>query len=111
VSIRGITSGHVEHACDGNHGEYQQTCMFCDGGLFACDVCNAFEGATPDQCPGRRMTADESDAVYAGQLNYRDGQWHEECCAVMRPALDTDAWMAEQGWRRDAEGRWQETSA
>jgi len=87
--------GHVEYICPGNH---DRQCMFCDGGLFACDVCGAFEGATPDECPGERMRADQSDAVYRGKLNYRDGGWHEECCAVMRPIHDRAAYMAEQGY-------------
>lgn len=71
---------HVYFACTC----YRTACMFCDGGLSACTVCDAFEGAWPDECPGERMTREQSDAVYAGMLNYRDGAWREgECCRVM----------------------------
>lgn len=39
--------------------------------LEACTVCDSFEGATTTECPGRRMTQTEIDAVYAGELDYR----------------------------------------
>jgi len=77
-------SNHVEYICDIEHDDGGWNCMFCAGGLFACTVCDAFEGATPDHCPGERMTPEQSEAVYAGKLNFRDGRWREECCAVMR---------------------------
>lgn len=61
-------SGHVavEHErCDKDH------CMFCDGGLFACERCGSLEGATTTRCPGRSMTAEEVEAVYDGRLDFR----------------------------------------
>jgi hypothetical protein len=67
--------GHVDYICNGFHTESQQSCMFCDGGLSACIRCNAFEGATPSECPGVPMTPDQSDRVYAGIIDYRFGQW------------------------------------
>jgi hypothetical protein len=75
--------GHVQYvcngACDGRPG-----CQFCDGGLFACTRCGAFEGATPDDCPGKTMTPEQSDQVYAGTLNYRDVAWRiGECNRTM----------------------------
>lgn len=81
------TSGHVLYVCcglcDGRAG-----CQFCDGGLSACTRCGAFEGAWPDDCPGQKMTAEQNESVYAGRLNYRDGEWRDECCRVMRPIHD-----------------------
>jgi putative hydrolases of HD superfamily len=62
-------SGHVAHVCDRDHDG--PGCMFCDGGLFACDRCNSLEGATTTRCPGRKMTAEEHDAVYDGRLDFR----------------------------------------
>lgn len=59
--------------------EYARSCMFCDGGLFACRVCDSIEGATTTHCPGESMTADQVDAVYAGLLDFRDGEWIEQC--------------------------------
>jgi hypothetical protein len=46
-----------------------------DDGLDSCTVCGGGEGALPAECPGARMTADEQDAVYAGQLEYVHGRW------------------------------------
>lgn len=67
--------GHVDYICNGFHTEDNQSCMFCDGGLSACIRCNAFEGATPSECPGVPMTRDQSDRVYDGIIDYRFGQW------------------------------------
>lgn len=64
-------SGHVAYVCDRNHDDGGWTCQFCAGGLFACDRCGSFEGATTTRCPGRKMTAEQHDAVYAGRLDYR----------------------------------------
>lgn len=50
-------------------------CMFCDGGLGHCTVCDGFEGTLPSSCPGARMTQEQQDRIYAGTLDYRDGQW------------------------------------
>lgn len=65
------SDGHLPFVCDG----CDRCCMFCDGGLFGCRMCSSFEGATTSQCPGRRMSVEEADAVYAGLLDYRDGSW------------------------------------
>lgn len=84
-----------------NNGEcydpyFNRPCMFCDGGLSGCEVCGAFEGAWPDDCPGKRMTAYQGEQVYAGLLNYRTGAWRSECCRVMRPVHDREAFVREQ---------------
>lgn len=79
---------HVDYVCPGNHD--RPGCQFCDGGLSACAVCHAFEGAWPDDCPGVGMTYEQSDEVYAGRLNYRDGEWRAECCQAMRHVHDVD---------------------
>ena len=41
--------------------------------LSHCKICGGAEGSLPTLCPGRRMTAVESDAVYAGNLNFASG--------------------------------------
>lgn len=97
---------HTDYVCTTVHEDGGWTCQFCAGGLSACAVCNSFEGATTDHCPGDRMTADQLDAVYAGTLNYRDGAWRAECCRVMRPVYDRDAYMAEAGYQPDGQGGW-----
>lgn len=97
---------HAPGECPAHNGEYYRDCMFCDGGLSGCTVCGAFEGAWPDECPGQSMTYEQSDKVYNGELNFRDGEWREgECCKVMRPMHDQDAYMAEHGYRREGD-RW-----
>lgn len=63
--------GHVAIVCNG----CERGCMFCEGGLFGCQVCGGLEGAMPTECPGRQMTTDESDRVYAGNLDFVDGRW------------------------------------
>lgn len=70
LAVSKVDSGHVDFVCPGDHDD-GRTCMFCDGGLFACSLCNSFEGATTTHCPGRKMTADQHDAVYAGDLDFR----------------------------------------
>jgi hypothetical protein len=88
---------HAKGECPNHNSEYPRDCMFCDGGLSACTRCGAFEGAWPDQCPGERMSYEQSEAVYQGRLNYRDGAWYEgECCQVMRPTYDREAFIAER---------------
>ena len=67
---------HTQYVCKGGH-DYL-SCMFCDGGLFACTVCNGAEGSLPTDCPGARMTEERADAIYAGNLDYREGRgWVE----------------------------------
>lgn len=85
--------------CPGNH-EYNG-CMWCDGGLSYCTTCGAFEGATPDECPGKPMDYVMSDLVYKGIINFRDGNWRGECCQAMRHIYDLDNYMAESGYIRD----------
>lgn len=44
------------------------------GELEYCHICMGFEGSMPTDCPKERMTSEQSDAVYAGNLDYRDGE-------------------------------------
>lgn len=68
----------VEHKTPQDCPEYEtgRDCMFCDGGLFACEVCGGLEGGMPTQCPGRKMAAEEIDEVYAGRVDFINGQWY-----------------------------------
>lgn len=57
-------------------GTYREGhCNICDGGLSLCRVCGGLEGGLTTECPARQMTADEGDAVCAGRLDFREGQW------------------------------------
>lgn len=92
-------SGHVEIEHDASECtdiQNGRSCMFCDGGLFACGRCGSFEGATTTHCPGRQMTADQHDAVYAGTLDFRrkadgSGWW----VAVGSPHTPNRGWESE----------------
>ena len=41
------------------------------GELEYCKVCMGLEGSMPTDCPGERMTTEQSDCVYRGNLDYR----------------------------------------
>lgn len=66
-------TGHVAVTCNC----HRTGCNFCDGGLWACDVCGGLEGSMPSKCPRDPMTAEQRDAVYRGRLDYRDNGWVE----------------------------------
>lgn len=63
--------GHTDVTCNC----HQTGCQFCDGGLWACETCGGLEGSMPTKCPGQQMTAQQSDAVYRGLIDYRDNGW------------------------------------
>ena len=74
-------SGHVAlvHERGYHDDDYDAgvSCMFCEGGLFACIKCGSFEGMTTTHCPGYGLDVmgNVGNAVYAGQLDFRDGEW------------------------------------
>ena len=70
-------NGHklLKHRGGCPEAERGMSCMFCDGGLASCVICGGGEGSLPINCPGVRMTADQHDAVYAGQIDFIEGTW------------------------------------
>ena len=46
-----------------------------DDELANCEVCFGAEGSLPTDCPGEPMTGEQQDAVYAGTLDFIDGEW------------------------------------
>jgi hypothetical protein len=50
-------------------------CSICDGGLSLCTVCHGAEGTLPAECPGVKMTDEQQRAVYAGEINFTNGEW------------------------------------
>jgi hypothetical protein len=63
---------HTQYKCTCNH----PGCMFCDGGLFHCTVCNGFEGTLTTECCGRKLTEEEEHRIYnEGNLDYKGGEW------------------------------------
>jgi hypothetical protein len=63
-------TAHVLHSCT------DERCQICIGGLSLCNVCGGAEGSLPTECPGVRMTEQQEELVYAGVLNFIDGQWN-----------------------------------
>lgn len=57
---------HENHNCE---------CIVCKGGLALCERCGGAEASMPTDCPGRKLTADESDMIQAGNLDYKDGKF------------------------------------
>ncbi|KKM96354.1 hypothetical protein LCGC14_1178980 [marine sediment metagenome] len=49
-------------------------CVVCDGGLFICAVCFLSEGALTTDCPGAKASEEESNLIYSGRLDYREGK-------------------------------------
>jgi hypothetical protein len=84
---------HTKYICKGGH-DYPG-CMFCDGGLFACTVCNGVEGSLATDCPGVKMTEDQSNAVYAGTLDYREGRGWVAPDGTGKSMGDTDIYCRE----------------
>lgn len=82
--------GHEAYVCRSEHEDGGWQCMFCAGGLTACTRCGGFEGAMPTQCPGETMVREVYDAVYAGTVDYRDGQW------VNKPSLNCPSGWVER---------------
>jgi hypothetical protein len=58
-----------------NCGGHTQRCAICDFGLTFCVKCKGAEVAMPTECPGRPMTAEESELVARGDLDYDMGVW------------------------------------
>lgn len=51
-------------------------CMFCDGGLQACNICRGGEGSLTTDCPGRPITEAEELLIYnRAILDFRNGEW------------------------------------
>lgn len=49
------------------------TCNYCC--LFICEVCGGAEASLPTDCPGRRLTNEESEGIEAGKLDYLSESW------------------------------------
>jgi hypothetical protein len=85
-----LRGGHVRSTCKLGPGK----CEMCDydshPDLFTCEICGASEGELPTQCPGRKMSEAERDAVMRGELNFRDGEWKAETNRVEYPTKDED---------------------
>jgi len=47
-------------------------CIFCDGGLADCTVCNGGEGQLTTDCCGHRLPHVTHDHVWKGLIDYTD---------------------------------------
>jgi len=64
-----------KHQYEKHEPSCEQHCPICDGGLCHCVVCGGAEGTLTTECPGVRVSEAMHDSVYAGRLDFRDGQW------------------------------------
>lgn len=72
-----LPGGHVAYQCTTKHNAddtYTGNCQFCDGGLSACAICGAFEGAWTTDCAGIQVLATVWNLVYEGSRDYRKGK-------------------------------------
>lgn len=61
-------------------------CMFCAGGLYACEVCGGGEATMTTQCCGRRLTDDEQDQVQSLRIDFLHNRWWTADLAIATPA-------------------------
>lgn len=55
-----------------------------------CTVCNGAEGTLPTECPGRLMSSARQEHIYAGRIDFKDGEWIKgisPCCPVPDPEV------------------------
>lgn len=38
-------------------------------------MCGCLEGGLATECPGYRVSADDHDAIYAGEIDFIGGRW------------------------------------
>jgi len=75
-------SGHTAYECP--TGCNQWGCIYCDGGLFSCTVCDAAEGELTTECPRKPVPNWLRKLVYNYKgVDFIDGAWSikppEEC--------------------------------
>lgn len=64
--------GHIPVVCK---DPYCRGCVFCAGGLYACEVCRGGEATMTTQCCGRKLTDDEQDQVAAHRIDFLRNRW------------------------------------
>lgn len=82
---------HVRQECEkGCNG-----CNYCN--LFCCVNCGGFEGSLPTECPGEPMGADRHDEVYAGKIDFINGEWRAQKVRWMQLQEETIPRAEERG--------------
>lgn len=64
---------HVWH--QGCSMDVDVPCYVCSVELSLCIACGGAEGSLPTSCPGKQMTREQLDDVYAGKTDFRNGKW------------------------------------
>lgn len=59
------------HPPDKDCGPYG--CNVCN--LFICSVCGGAEGSLATECPDAQITTGQQDEIYAGTLDFKNGEW------------------------------------
>lgn len=68
----GLGEGWV---CSLQVGRTAHDCYSREDGLRHCKLCGGAEGSLPTHCPGKRMTDEMEQAVFAGKLDFKGGAW------------------------------------
>lgn len=50
-------------------------CFICDGGLFLCKNCGCLEGGLASECPNYRISYDDEQSIYKGEIDFIGGRW------------------------------------
>ena len=58
--------------------DYYSGCLFCDGGLCHCTICNGFEGTLTTDCCGHHLNEHIREAIYSGGLDFKNNEWTVE---------------------------------
>ncbi len=61
-------------------------CAVCN--LAVCKKCGLFEGCLTTDCPNENSYKSHSDKIYAGEIDFFDGTWVEQCSAYSPRAFD-----------------------
>jgi hypothetical protein len=68
----------TKHIFETHTNCHRTHCEVCDGGLSICTVCGLIEGSLTTDCPEKDSWLQYGDAVYAGEVDFRDGKWVSE---------------------------------
>lgn len=69
---------HIWYDCEKDNYKHHSegNCMFCDGGLASCVVCNGAEGSLTTECCGYKLDEKTQDKIYKEGLDFKDGKWY-----------------------------------
>lgn len=65
-----------------HHTNCEKTsCFVCE--LTVCVVCGAYEGGLASECPGVKLTTQQTEDIYVGKIDFIGGKWVTPGCSPM----------------------------